>query len=570
MAKKVVIVGGVAAGMKTAARLRRLDKNIQITVLDKGSFVSFSACGFPYYVGGDVPSFESLLGGAQGRRDVKYFKDVKGFDVLTNCEVTKINRDKKTVSVLNLGTKEECEMEYDKLVLATGSTPVKLPIPGNDLKGIHNFWFPEEVVRVKKDIDSGKIKDVVIVGAGLIGIELAEAFHKQGVKVHIVEMQNRILPQLLDLDLADKIKQPLIEAGIDLHLEEKTLAFEGTEKVEAVKTDKGIIPAQMVIVCVGVRPNTELAKAAGLKIGVSRAIEVNKRLQTSDPDIFAGGDCAENTHRVSKMKFFAPMGSTANKHGRVIANNITGKCSSYPGILLTGICKVLSWEAGSTGLNAATAKAAGIDYECVVVPGKDRLGYMPGANMLILKLYAEKGTQKVLGVQAIGTGGVAKRVDVIATAITFGATLDDLSTLDMAYAPPFNAAVDNISTAANVLSNKMEAQIASMNCEEFKEVRKDKDVVFVDVRSPEEFAETRIAGCCNIINLPLDKIRAEAENVLTDKNAKYVTSCVINLRGSEGEVILKAKGYNNASSLEGGLTAWPYETECNCECEKKK
>jgi NADPH-dependent 2,4-dienoyl-CoA reductase/sulfur reductase-like enzyme/rhodanese-related sulfurtransferase len=562
MAKKIIIIGGVAAGMKTASRLRRLDKNAQITVLDRGTCVSFSACGFPYYVGGDVASFDSLLGGVQGKRDPEFFKEVKGFDVLIKHEATKINRDKKTVSVVNLETKKEFELEYDKLVLATGSTPVKLPIPGSDLKGVHNFWFPEEAFRVRKDVESGKIKDVVIVGAGLIGIELAEAFHKQGVKVHIVEMQNRILPQLLDLDLADKVKKPLIEAGIDLHLEEKTLSFEGSETVEAVKTDKGIIPAQMVIVCVGVRPNVELAKDAGLKIGVSGAIEVNKRLQTSDPDIFAGGDCAENTHRISKMKFFAPMGSTANKHGRVIANNIAGKCTSYPGILLTGVCKVLDWEAGCTGLNSVTAEAAGIDYECVVVAGKDRLGYMPGANMLILKLYAEKGTRKVLGVQAVGEGGVAKRVDVIATAITFGATLDDLSTLDMAYAPPFNAAVDNISTAANVLINKMECQIGSMNCEDFKEVRKKPEVTFVDVRTPSEFKETHISGCCNIINLPLDKIRAEAEKVLTDKNAKYITACMVNLRGSEGEVILKAKGYTHTSSLEGGLAAWPYETEC--------
>lgn len=562
MSTKVVIVGGVAAGMKTAARLRRRDAKAEILVLERGSEVSYGACGFPYYIGGDVKNFTAFTHSPQGvLRDADFFKKVKGVEVLTLHEVTAINRSEHTVTVLNKTMGTTGVIPYDKLVLATGSTPVKLPVAKGDLAGIHNFWFPWETRQVKEEMIAHKVTDVAIVGAGLIGMELAEAFHKQGLKVSVVEMQDRVLPQMLDKEMADLLRKPLEQAGINLYLEEKTLAFEGTTRVTSVKTDKRVIPAQLVIVAVGVRPNVELAKEAGLLIGETGAIAVNQHLQTSDRDIYAGGDCAENTHLISKRKVFAPMGSTANKHGRVIADHIVGDDVNYEGVLTTGICQILDWEAGSTGLNEKGALAAGLDYESVVVPGFDRLGYMPGANRLILKLIAEVGTGRVLGAQAVGTGGVDKRIDALATAMSFGATLEDLSNIDFAYAPPFNGPIDNISTAANVLENKMAGRLRGINPKDFEKIKKDKNITLVDVRTPQEFAANRVAGCANIINVPLGTIREEAEQALVDKDAELVCSCQINLRGYEAETMLRALGYSNVRSLEGGMSGWPYATE---------
>ena len=561
MGKRIVIIGGVAAGMKTASRLRRRDKNAEIIVLERGSEVSYGACGFPYYIGGDVKEFGCFTNGPQGIRDAAYFREVKGVEVLVRHEATAINRSEHTVTYLNRDTGETKVLPYDKLVLATGSTPVKLPIPGADLDGVHNFWFPWDVHAVKKDMTENKVTDVVIVGAGLVGMELAEAFHKQGLTVNIVEMQDRILPQMLDKEMADLLQKPVLKAGINLYLNEKTVTIEGSTKVTAVKTDKRLIPAQLVIVAVGVRPNVELAREAGIEIGPSGSIAVNEYLETSDPDIYAGGDCAENTNLISKAKLFTPMGSTANKHGRVIADNIAGDEIKYPGILNTGICQVLNWQAGSTGLNETSAQKAGFKFESVVVPGFDRLGYMPGANRLILKLLAEVGSHRVIGAQAVGTGGVDKRIDAIATAMAFGAKVEDLSNIDYGYAPPFNGPIDNVSTAANVLMNKFAGHLRSINPKDFQKFKGDSSYTLVDVRTPVEYAANRIAGCANIVNLPLGSLRSEAEKVFTDKKARLICSCQIDLRGYEAETIMRSLGYENVQSLEGGMSGWPYETE---------
>ena len=561
MAKKVLIIGGVAAGMKTASRLRRRDKDAEITVIERGELVSYGACGFPYYISDEVKNFNEFTHTPQGiARDVEYFKNVKGIDVLIRHEAQKINREAKTVTVLDKTTGTVTEMPYDVLVLGTGATPVRLPVPGADLEGIHNFWFPWEVEQVKAELAANNVTDVVIVGAGFIGMELAEAFNNIGVKVSVVEMQDRVLPQMLDLEMAELAAKPVAAAGINLCLGEKTVAFEGTERVTAVKTDKRTIPAQMVIVAVGVRPNVELAREAGLAIGPSGCIAVNEYMQTSDPCIYAGGDCAENTHRVSGAKIFAPMGSTANKHGRVIADNICGDMVKYPGVLGTGLCRMPGMEAGSTGLNERTAAAAGIDFESVVVPGNDRLAYMPGAGRIVLKLFADRVTHKVIGAQAIGQS-VDKRIDTLVAAISMGATLEDLSEFDIGYAPPFNGPIDNIATAANVLLNKIEGRLRSINPKDFKGLRKDKAYTLVDVRTPGEFKARRIAGCANIVNLPLDKVRAHCCEALPDKDAKLVCSCQIDLRGYEAETMLRANGYKNVQSLEGSMSGWPYETE---------
>lgn len=557
--KKVVIVGGVAAGMKTAARLRRRDKDVEITVLERGPEVSYGACGFPYYIGDAVKNFAAFNSGPHGMRDPEFFRSVKGVKVLTGHEVTKIDRQGKMVTVRILSSGEELFFPYDKLVLATGSTPIKLNVPGEDLPGVHSFWFPWDVLKVKEEVTENRVTDVAIVGAGLIGMELAENFRRIGLNVHVVELQEQILPQMLDRELSDWLLLQLKNSGINFHLGEKTLAILGKDRVEAIQTDKATIPVQMVIVAVGVHPNSELAKEAGLELGVRDTIRVNSKLQTSDPDIFAAGDVAENTNLVNGSKCFAPMGSTANKHGRVIADYLVGDDVEFPGVLQTGICQIMNLQAGSTGLNRRTA-AKDMDVASVTVPGFDRLGYMPGANRIILKLFADRKTHLVIGAQAVSTGGVDKRIDTIAMALTKGMTLEELSNIDVAYAPPFNMPIDNIATAANVLLNKIEGRLRGISALQWQKLKTDPGYTLVDVRTPAEFKARRIAGCANIVNIPLPDIREKATSILTDKKQKYVASCLIDLRGYEAEVMLRAMGYD-VYSLEGGMSAWPYEVE---------
>lgn len=559
MSKRVVIVGGVAAGMKTAARLRRLDAEAEIIVLERGPQLSYGACGFPYFISGEVKSMDSFDHTPQGAlRDSNYFAAVKGIDARCGCNVQKIDRVQKCVHYMEKG--ELKQLSYDVLVLATGSTPVKLPLPNADAAGIHSFWFPWDVAAVDKEIAEGGVKDVVIIGAGFIGLELAEAFVRRGLHTSVLEQQDRLLPQLLDEDMAALLLRDTKNPLLDIYLEERAGAFTVENgKVSGVQTDKRVIPAQLVIVAVGVRPNVELAREAGLVIGPSGCIAVNEYLQTSDDAIYAGGDCAENTHRVSGAKVFVPMGSTANKHGRVIADNICGARKQYPGVLWTAACRFFAQEAGATGLNERTARQAGIDFASVVVPGFDRLGYMPGVGRIVLKLLAEKSSGRVLGAQAVGAS-VAKRIDTLAAAISLGATLEDLSGLDLAYAPPFNTPIENIATAANVLQNKLDGQMRSINPVDFEKKRTQEDYLFVDVRTPAEVAAKRIADIPSRVNLPLDTLRT-ADISKMDKEQKIVTACQIDLRGYEAEVILRARGFRDVYSLEGGMSGWPYATE---------
>ena len=503
-----------------------------------------------------MDSFDHTPQGAL--RDSDYFAAVKGIDARCGCNVQKIDRVQKCVHYMEKG--ELKKLSYDVLVLATGSTPVKLPLPNADAAGIHSFWFPWDVEAVDKEIAEGGVKDVVIIGAGFIGLELAEAFVRRGLHTSVLEQQDRLLPQLLDEDMAALLLRDTKNPLLDIYLEERAGAFTVENgKVSGVQTDKRVIPAQLVIVAVGVRPNVELAREAGLVIGPSGCIAVNEYLQTSDDAIYAGGDCAENTHRVSGAKVFVPMGSTANKHGRVIADNICGARKQYPGVLGTAACRFFAQEAGATGLNERTARQAGIDFASAIVPGSDRLGYMPGVGRIVLKLLAEKSSGRVLGAQAVGAS-VAKRIDTLAAAISLGATLEDLSGLDLAYAPPFNTPIENIATAANVLQNKLDGQMRSINPVEFEKNRTQEDYLFVDVRTPAEVAAKRIADIPSRVNLPLDTLRT-ADISKMDKEQKIVTACQIDLRGYEAEVILRARGFQDVYSLEGGMSGWPYATE---------
>ena len=564
--RKILIIGGVAAGLKSAAKARRCDPKAQITVLERGNLISYGACGMPYVVAGDVPSIQNLLMTTAGAvRDPAYFKNTKNLDVRTGIEALSIDRAGKTVRVRDLSSGEESMLDYDKLVIATGATPVKLPLPGNQLANIFQMWHPNDAKAVKGRLEKGAVKNAVVMGAGLIGIEMAEAFHCWGVHVAVVEMLPQIFPAMLDPEIALAVEKYAREQGVEIRTGEKVLEFRGQDAVQEIVTDKGVIPADLVIQAVGVRPNVGLAKAAGLDIGPSGAIAVNEHMQTSDPDIYAGGDCAENTHRITGKKMFTAMGSTANKHGRVIGENLCGGAASFGGILGTGVVQLLDLNIGKSGLTEREAKEAG--YECIttMTGGHDRAHYMPGAKFITVKLIAEAKTGKLLGIQAFGEGEVAKRIDVVATLITMGGTVQDLIDVDLGYAPPYNNPIDNAAVAANTLLNKIDGKFKGISPLEAKEKMASPETVFLDVRTPDECKTVRIADCRNIKYIPLGQLRSRLEEL--NKDDEIVAFCKISLRGFEAECMLEGEGFTHVQVMEGGVVAWPFACETGKVCE---
>ncbi|HWR41805.1 FAD-dependent oxidoreductase [Sporomusa sp.] len=558
--KKVVVIGAVAAGLKSAAKIRREDPEAEIIVLEKGSLISYGACGMPYYVGGliaDVSEFVKTPAGAI--RNPDFFKNVKNVDVRIRMLVTAINRVDKTVSVRSLETGEESVLPYDKLVIATGATPVKPPLTGIELGGIHQFWHPDDAVAVRSGIDNGQIKSAVVIGAGLVGMEMAESFKVRGVDVTVIEMKEQVFPAFLDTEVAGSVAKYAVANGITLLLGEKVERFGGEGTVKEVVTNKRVIPTDIVVLAIGVRPNTELAKAAGLAIGPSGAIAVNEYMETSDPDIYAGGDCAENTNIVSGKKVFAPMGSTANKHGRVIGENIGGNRIKFRGVLNTVAVRVLNFHVGKTGLTEREAKELGYQYVTAMVAGPDKPHYMPGSKPITVKLIVEADSRKILGAQAFGEGEVVKRIDVMAAALTMGATIDDLFDMDLAYAPPYSSPIDNVAVAANAVMNKLSGKLKGISALTAKEKMAEGNAVFLDVRSPAEYSQIRLANCPGVKNIPLGQLRTKLNEI--GKDDEVIAFCKISLRGYEAACILEGAGFNNVKVLEGGIVSWPFDCE---------
>ncbi len=565
MPRNIVVIGGVAAGLKSAAKVRRGDPHARITVVERGEIVSYGACGMPYVVAGDILSIDQLMMTPAGSmRNAGFFKATKNLDVLTRTEALRIDRTLKTVRIRTLTTGEESDLPYDKLVIATGSTPVRIPFPGVDLGNIFPMWHPYDARDIRSLLEAGQVKNAVIIGAGLVGIEMAEAFHRWGVHVSIVEMQDHVFPAFLDAEAALAIEKYASEKGIEIRTQEKVQRFEGEGVVKSVVTDKGILLADVVVMAVGVKPTSKLAQEAGLLLGVSGTISVNEFMQTSDPDIYAGGDCAENTHLVTGKKAFVALGSIANKHGRVIGENICGAHVKFRGILGTVVVRLLDLNIGKTGLTEREAKEAGYELVTTMTTGHDRAHYMPGSKMITIKLIADARTRKVLGIQAFGEGEVAKRIDVAAAVLTFGGTIDDVFDIDLSYAPPFNNAIDNAAVAANTLMNKIAGKFKGISPIEAKDKLASPQTVFLDVRTPEECKAVRLAPCRNVTYIPLGQLRSRMAEL--GKEDEIVAFCKISLRGYEAECILEGEGFTDVKVLEGGVAAWPFE----CETDEKE
>lgn len=554
---RIIVVGGVACGPKTASRLKRLLPDSDITIIEKESIVSYGACGLPYYVEGLFERVEMLTETPVGvARTPAFFEKAKGVRVLTGKEAIAIDRKNKTVEVKDPANGKTDKMEYDKLVLATGGYPFRPPIPGIDLK---NVWFirqPDDADTIVKEIKAQNLKRAVLVGAGFISIEMSEALVKKGLDVTLVEMEDQIMPAVLDKDVAMFAAKHLRQKGVKLILSETVKAIGGKDSVLSVDTDKQSIPADLVVVAVGTRPNDKLAKDAGLQCMDKGGIVVNEYCRTSDENIYAGGDCVAS-HYVSKTAgspLYVPLGSTANKHGRVIANHIAGNPTPFNGIACTSIVRAFDYTIGRTGLTEKQARALNLDIETTTWAGPDKPHFMPDAKPFIIKMIASKRDRKLLGIQVAGMGEGAKRLDVAAGVILLGGNLDQLADVDFAYAPPYGPALDPLATCAHLMINKLDGVAAGISAFKAKERIEKKDVILLDVRMPDEVAAMPFPY--EVLNIPLGALREKANTLPKDKD--IITFCKISLRGYEAQRILNAAGFSRVSYIEGGIVGWPF------------
>lgn len=556
---RIVIIGGVATGPKAASRARRRDPNAEIIMIEKGRLLSYAGCGMPYFISGDIPDCNELMCTPAGIvRNSVFFQNVKDIKALTRTFAESIDRDGKKVNIVDLETQEHSSIFYDKLVLATGSSHFRPPIEGSDLHRIFVLGHPDDAMAIHETARSEDVKKVAVFGGGLIGMEVTEALSKLGLEVIIVEMMDYLLPKLLDSEISAFLAKYLISKGVKLRLSEKAIKLQGDDRsnVRKVITDKSEIPADMIVTAVGVRPNVELARNAGLRIGETGAIWVNEYLQTSDPDIYAGGDCVENTHLITGKKVYIPLGSTANKHGRIIGDNVTGGSEKFKGVLGTTIYKIFDYTIGCTGLNEKTAKELGYSVVTCLAPGPDIAHYYPTHTMILTKLIADKKDGKVLGAQIIGPGDVDKRLDVIVTTISHSGTVHDISDLDLGYAPPYANAIDNIAHAANIIRNKMDGIAKSITPMEVKaKIDRGDDFILLDVRTPPELEKARIFDD-RVKHIPLGVLRSRISELPKDK--EIITFCAISQRGYEAQRILDGYGFNNVKFMDGGIAAWMY------------
>ena len=558
---RIIVIGGSAAGPKAAARARRMDEFAEITMFQKGQDLSMASCGYPYFVGGFFDDRNKLLCTPTGVvRDPKFYWNAKGIVAKINTEITKIDKENKTVEYRNQTTGEIGTQTYDKLIIATGATANKPPIPGIELEGITTLQSMHDADYLRKIRDEGKIKKAVVIGGGLIGIETLEALNLAGIELTMIEL----LPQLLtflDWKMA-KLVENYLKTKANVITQNGVAEFIGENgKLTAVKLQNGTeIPCELAVVAIGVRPNVKLAKDAELEIGQLGGITVDKHMQTSNPDIYAAGDCCEITNLISGKLVLAPYGDLANLEGRVAGENcIKGNKATFPGTIQTGICKLFDYGVGITGLSETKAKEANFNFVKVINASPDKPGFMDG-KLLITKLIAEKDSGRILGAQCLGPGDVSKQLAIWATAIKGQLTVDDMVNADLPYAPPFSLAIDHSIATAHILQNKMNGLFNGISALDMKEkLARGDDMFILDTRGADEYEQSRLGIGETLI--PVGMLRKRLNELPADKTKEIVTYCKISLRGYEAAMLLKAHGYKNVQVMEGGIAAWPFEKE---------
>ncbi|SHJ13349.1 FAD-dependent oxidoreductase [Bacteroides stercorirosoris] len=537
---KYVIIGGVAGGATAAARLRRIDEKSDILLLEKGKYISYANCGLPYYIGGVIAEREKLLVQTPASFGQRFRVDVR-----VENEVTAISPQNKTITIRTADGREY-EETYDKLLLSPGATPVRPPLEGIDSEGIFTLRNVEDTDRIKSYLTEHAVKRAVVVGAGFIGLEMAENLHHAGVAVSVVEMGNQVMAPI-DFSMAAPVHQHLIQKGVSLYLEEGVTHFQRSEKGITVFLKSGkTIPADMVLLSIGVRPATALAKQAGLKIGEAGGIWVNEYMETSEKDVYAVGDAIEYPHPLTGKPWLNYLANPANRQGRIVADNMVfGNTVTYEGAIGTSIAKVFDMTVASTGLAAKRLKQWGMEYQSSVTHSASHAGYYPDALPLTLKLTFHPVTGKLYGAQCIGYEGVDKRIDQISGLIKHGGTVYDLMETEHTYAPPFSSAKDPIAIAGYVASNIITGAMPVITWRELVE-QKDK-LLMVDTRTAEEYSFGTIPGA---VNIPLDDLRERIAEI--PKNQPVVVFCAVGLRGYLAQRILMGNGYENVRNLSGG------------------
>ena len=533
---KTIIIGGVAGGASAAARLRRLDEAAEIVLLERGEFVSFANCGLPYYIGGAITQRENLT-----LQTPESFKARFRIDVRVCHEALKIDPEGRTVTVKNRRTGETYEETYDNLILSPGAEPIKPAIAGIDSDFVFTLRNIPDTLKIKNYIDTAKPKTAVVVGGGYIGVEMAENLAEAGLEVSVVELADHLIASL-DFDMAADVHRYIKKKGIRLYLQNGVTAI----RDHTVVLQKGEIPADMVILSVGVRPETALSKACGMQVNARGSIVVDSHMKTSLPHMYAVGDAVEVKDFVTNSPAFIPLAGPANKQGRIAADNIAGYDSAYTGTQGSAILKLFDMTIATTGLSEKSAKAAGIAYDKTYTYSGSHASYYPGASNMSVKVLWDKATHKLLGAQIVGFDGVDKRMDVLATAIRFGAKVTDLASLELCYAPPFGSAKDPVNMAGFVAENVISGKMKQFFWHDVESLPRDGSVTLLDTRTKTETAGGMIDG---FIHIPLDSLRENLHRIPKDKPV-YV-HCHSGLRSYIACRILAGNGYD-CYNLAGG------------------
>lgn len=550
---KIVIVGGVAGGATAAARLRRLDEHAEIIVFERSGFISYANCGLPYYIG-DVITDSDLLTLQTPKSFLSRFR----VSMKVHHEVTSLHPERHAVSVKNLETGEEFEETYDKLILSPGAKPTQPKLPGTDIDKLFTLRTVEDTLRIKTYIEKNQPKSAVLAGGGFIGLELAENLRELGMEVTIVQRPKQLMNPF-DSDMAAFLHNEMRKHGVKLALGHTVEGFqETTDGVRILLKEAEPLCADMVVLAIGVTPDTKLAKDAGLELGIKDSILVNAHMQTSAPDIYAVGDAVQIKHFVTGQDALISLAGPANKQGRIAADHICGKNSSYSGSQGSSVIKVFDMTAAVTGVNETNARKAGLAVDKVILSPMSHAGYYPGGKVMTMKVVFEKETYRILGAQIVGYEGVDKRIDVLATAIHAGMKASDLAELDLAYAPPYSSAKDPVNLAGFMIENISDGTLKQFHLEDIKTLPLDGSVILLDTRTPEEYERGHMAGFTNI---PVDVLREHLKELPKEKPV-YVM-CQSGLRSYIATRILEGNGYR-AYNFSGGFRF--YDAVMNDRC----
>lgn len=546
MGKKILIIGGVAGGASAAARLRRMDEEAEIIILERGADISFANCGLPYYVGGVIPRRQSLL-----IQTPQAMKSRFNIDVRILNEAIKVIPEKKTIVIRDLNQDAEYQEEYDYLILCPGASPIIPEIPGVEGDNVFVVRNIPDSDRIKHYVEHTGARKAVILGGGFIGLEMGEMLLERGLKVALVEASPQVMGAL-DMEMAAILHDTLIQQGVDLYLSSRVVALEGSPQVNNVVLDNGQrLSADLVILGVGVRPESKLAREAGLTIGERGGIKVNEYMQTSDPYIYAAGDAVEVRDIITGEAMQMPLASPANRQGWIAANNIAGIPTKYNGVQGTAILRFGPTVAATTGRNEKSLQRMGIPYLMVHTHPNSHATYYPGASQLTIKLLFSPENGRVLGAQIVGREGVDKRIDVLATAVRNQLTVHDLQELELAYAPPFSSAKDPVNITAYAASNILNGLVDVVHWPEVK-ARQEAGALLIDARTPAEVAQGPVPGA---VNIPVDEIRARLNELPRDR--EIMVFCAVGSRSYIANRILRQHGFN-VKNISGGYRLYQF------------